>query len=128
MIITKKDNTGRVIAYAEFRLVNETGSPEAQGVYAWINDVWVHESLRTRNRFNSILEHFITSYSKRFPSAKYIYWQRGKHKDRMSLYYVDKIIRRIHGRLKEEERRSERSAAAGTITDTYAVRNKPADY
>jgi len=120
MIITKKDNTGKVVAYADFRLMSETGTEEPQGIYAWIDEVWIHESLRTRNVFNAILEDFIYTYSKQYPCAKFIYWQRGKYKDRMSLYVVDKIKRRIYGR-QTEKRGLERSATAVTNANTYAV-------
>lgn len=119
MIITKKDSEGRVVAYADFRLMSETGTEVAQGNYAWIEEVWIHEPLRSRNVFNSILEDFIYTYSKKYPSAKFIYWKRKKHKDRMSLYVVDKIKRRIYGR--QEKGRHEHSAAASANTNTVAV-------
>lgn len=94
MIITKKDADGRVIAYAEFRVVNEKGTEDADGAYVWINDVWVHEAYRRRNAFNAILKEFLSSCQKRFWWVRFIYWQRGKYQDRMSLYSRDKILRR----------------------------------
>ena len=119
MVIVKKDNTGKVVAYADFRLMSETGVEVAQGSYAWIEEVWIHEPLRTRNVFNSILEDFIYTYSNKYPSAKFIYWKRNKHKDRMSLYVVDKIKRRIYG--KSEKTRHECTTTASATSNPGTV-------
>lgn len=120
MVLTKEDNEGKVIAYAEIRLVNEAGAEQEKGIYVWIHDVWVHKSFRTRNKFNAILEAFIYQAGIDFPWARFAYWTRGKYKKRMSLYSREKILRRsINGKSKEAGHVS--TTAASAITDTITV-------
>jgi len=95
VIITKKDMDGKIIAYAEFKLVDEAGKEHLRGEYVWINQVWVHKAFRTRDVFNGILKNFIAAGARSFPWANYIYWQREKHNERMSLYDKVTIMRRI---------------------------------
>jgi hypothetical protein len=111
MVIVKEDSTGRVIAYAELRLVDELGREQEKGIYVWIHDVWVHKSLRTHNKFNAILEGFINQGKHDFQWAEYIYWQRGKYGKRMSLYSKAKITRRVYGGFTEEARHISSTAA-----------------
>jgi len=120
MVVVREDDDKKVIAYAEYRLVDEKGNEDPKGLYAWINDVWVHNDYKAKDKFNEILEYFIVSEWARFPHVQYIYWTRGKYKKRMSLYSVKKITRRgFYGR--SEETRLHSTTTAGTGTYTAAV-------
>jgi ribosome-binding factor A len=112
MVIDKKDAEGRIIAYAEYRMVNEKGIDDERGEYIWINDVWVHKDYRTRNVFNTILQGFIARQAESYPWAKFIYWQREKHGERMSTYNRAKILRRT----KNGEGQERRTAIDNTYT------------
>jgi hypothetical protein len=122
MVITHKDFDGKVIAYAEFRLVNERGFEDPKGIYIWINDVWVHKSFRTGDKFNEILKGFILSQADKFPWTEYIYWQRGKYDDRMSLYSRVKILRRnINGKEERGIHNSGSATGSGSGSGSDAV-------
>jgi len=121
MIITRADEDGKIIAFAEFRLVNERGADDEKGIYVWINEVWVHESYRSRDKFNSILKDFINSQAARFSWCEYIYWQRNKYDDKMSLYNRSKIMRRtIDGRKAETTRYASTFTYASATADPTA--------
>ena len=116
MVITREDAEGRVIAWAEFRRVNEKGIEDICGDYLWVEEVWVHKDFRTRKGFNDILKAFINTYAAKYPWCQYIYWQRGKYNERMSLYNRAKMLRRtING---QEERT--RVSVTGTAPSTGA--------
>jgi len=121
MVFAKQDNEGKVIAWAEIRLVDETGREDAKGVYVWIHDVWVHESCRTRNKFNKAMKEFIAEGRDRFPQAGFIYWTRGKHGKRMSLYNRKNILRRTRGGRQKEARRLHSTAITGATANTVAI-------
>jgi plasmid replication initiation protein len=91
-IITKKDEEGRVIAYGEFRIVDDYGMEDKYGHYAWINDVWVHEKFRTREGVNMLLKEFIDLKHQRMPWVRWIYWTRKKHGGRMSKYEIRSLL------------------------------------
>jgi len=120
MVFTKEDQDGKVIAYAELRLVNETGAEQEKGIYVWIHDVWVHKSLRTRNKFNAILKDFINQGRDNFPWAEFTYWTRGKYGKRMSLYGREKILRRTNGFTKEAGHVSTATTSSSAIANACA--------
>jgi hypothetical protein len=99
MVLAKKDTEGRIIAFAEIRMVDKAGVDDQRGEYVWINNVWVHEDYRTRGKFNSILKDFINKGAHSYPWVKFIYWQRDAH-DNICLYDRATILRRTH----EQER------------------------
>ena len=120
MVITKKDEDGRIIAYAEYRMVDAQGKDDTRGEYIWINDVWVHKDYRRRNVFNEILQGFIAKQAISYPWAKYIYWKREKHNERMSLYNRTTILRRAKNG-EERGRRTGLCTGTNAHTGTRAV-------
>jgi hypothetical protein len=98
MVLTKKDSEGKVIAWSEWRIVNEFGQECVQGddntdyKYAWINDVWINDTFRSKNSFNAILRSFIKEGRDLFPWLKYIYWNRGKYNRRLSCYEIRRVL------------------------------------
>lgn len=98
MVVTRKNESGFVIAWGEFRIVNALGAecPEGgvkeQYDYAWINDAWVHEKFRSKEGFNMILKEFIKMKHDKLPWVNYIYWTRKKHGGRMSCYEIRRIV------------------------------------
>lgn len=91
MIVTKKDKQGKIIAYAEYLVVDSFGHQCGWGQYVWVNDAWVHKDYKNSN----ILKEFVKKEHAKLPWVKYIYWHRGKYSDRMSCYK----IRRLYGRV-----------------------------
>lgn len=98
MILTHKDKDGRVIAWIEYRVVNKyseecpvSNNPHHY-TYAWINDVWIHERLRSKNRFNILLRRFAKMGLELHPWLEKVYWNRGKYNRRMSCYDIRRLV------------------------------------
>ncbi len=91
MISTIKDEQDRVIAYAEYSIVDIRGDYTLYGDYCFIFDVWVHDKYRRLG----LLKRLLRENRNKHPYVTYIYWMRNKYKNRMSKYEVREVI---HGR------------------------------
>ena len=91
MVVKHYDSNGKIDAYGEFRIVDSEGKEDKYGTWAWINDVWIHPSLRRRG-FNMILRSFIENEHKKLPWVTFIYWTRGKHGGRKSCYEIRRML------------------------------------
>ncbi len=97
MVIDRKDTDDKVIAWVEYRVVNALGAECPEGGlkehydYGWINNVWIHKSYRTKNRFNNILRELTDEAHKITPWVKHMYWKRGKYDWRESCYDIRRI-------------------------------------
>ena len=56
MVITLKDEQGKVIAYTEYQIVNRYGKQCEQGTYAWVNDCWIHPSIERKGTLKILFE------------------------------------------------------------------------
>lgn len=90
MITTLKEDDGRIICYAEWRLVGRSGFDVQHGEYVWIQDLWVHRDFERTKRINRIIDEIIRVA----PSAKYCYFKRGKYGDRMKMFSKEQLERR----------------------------------
>ena len=80
MIVTSKDESGKVIAYCEWRLVGPSGFDKLEGEYVYIADLWIHQSYRGIGILNEIIDKILLIA----PSAKACYFTHKKYGDRMS--------------------------------------------
>ena len=90
MVTTLKDEEGRVIALAEWRLVGKSGFDKVAGEYVWVNDLWVHKEFEKMNRINRIIDEIM----RLVPEAKYCYFKRGKYHDRLKMFTREQWERR----------------------------------
>lgn len=81
MLTNLKDEKGKIICYVEWRLVGPSGLEVPSGDYVWVNDIWVHEDYRFKNKINRIIDEILRG----FPQIKFCYFQRGKYGDRMKM-------------------------------------------
>lgn len=82
MVTVLKDDDGKVISYCEWRLVGKSGFDKPDGKFVWINDVWVHETFRHKNRLGRLIDEVM-----RFvPSATHCYFSRKKYNSRIKMY------------------------------------------
>ena len=109
MIATLKDEQGKVIAYAEYNIVDIKGNYTLHGDYCFIFDVWIHDNYRKQT---GLFKNWLRKERNKHPYVTYIYWTRGKYKNKMSKYEVRRII---HGR------RSGISAATNSTCSTVNV-------
>lgn len=75
---------GYITSYIEYFLVSANGRLSKKGVYIYINDLWIHRSIRSSR---PILQ-FIQEIGEQLKTAKYVYWKRAKHNERFSLYEI----------------------------------------
>lgn len=82
MITSLKDTDGRIVAYCEWRLVGPSGYECENGEYIFVNDCWVHEGFRMKNRINRIIDEIM----RLVPQAKYCYFQRKSKNEKVRIY------------------------------------------
>ena len=82
MITNLKDLSGRIVAYAEWRLVGPSGYEVPNGEYIWLNDIWIHEEYRNMGKLNKIIDEIM----RLVPNAKYCYFQRKDINMKLHIY------------------------------------------
>lgn len=82
MITSLKDSEGKIIAYCEWRLVGQSGLEVPCGEYVWINDCWIHPSVRFRGGVNRIIDELM----REAPTANYGYFQRKDVNDKVHIW------------------------------------------
>lgn len=88
MICTVKDNDSKVIAYMEWQRVGPSGYPVEDGDYVWLTSLWVHPKESGRK----MIKLLATDILEQTPGAKWAYFTREKHGDRMSRRFTRKYI------------------------------------
>lgn len=82
MITKLMDTDGKIVAYCEWRIVGPSGYETPNAEYIWINDIWVHKEFRNTHRVNRMIDEIMRIC----PDAKYGYFQRKNHNDRVRIY------------------------------------------
>ncbi len=90
MITSLKDEQGRVIAYAEWRLVGPSGYEVEDGEYVWLSDLWVHQDFERTKRINRIIDEVM----RMVPNAKWCYFTRHKYTGRKKMFSREQWERR----------------------------------
>ena len=87
MLATRKDEDGRVIAYAEYRIVNQDTTPNELGEYCYCKELWVHPKYERKGTIKDIIK----SEHKKNPTIKWLYWKRTKYGGRMRQYLIERL-------------------------------------
>lgn len=82
MVTTIKDDDGKIVTYCEWRLVGQSGYETPSGKYIWVNDLWVHESVRHTQRVGRIIDEIM----RLVPQAEYCYFQRKDKNIKLRLF------------------------------------------
>lgn len=82
MVTDLKDSEGRIIAFCEWRIVGPSGYEVPNGEYIWVNDCWVHEKYRFKNKVGRIVDEIL----RMVPQAQYCYFQRKDVSDKLHIY------------------------------------------
>ncbi len=88
MVVVHQNKDGFVDAYVDYQIVNELGKNDKDGIYCWVNEAWVHPTIR----FKGFLKYFVRKRYKFHPQVKWIYWTRRKYGERMSMYDITKLL------------------------------------
>lgn len=90
MVTSLKDDQGKIVAYAEWRLVGPSGYEVPNAEYIWVGDMWVHEDYRMMGFVNRLIDEMIRTV----PQAKYGYFYRLRHNSKLRLVKREYIERR----------------------------------
>ena len=101
MLCVKRDTAGRIEAAAEVRLVDDVGTLDPEGRWAWVEQVEVNPGLEAREVFRYIMAYF----ARWMPTAMWCYWVR---KDKTGL-------KTIHGPYSRQ--RIEQNMGKGAMCD-----------
>jgi len=88
MIESIKDNEDRVVAYIEWSLRDKFGLEAKDGIFVWVNDLWVHKDYRHKK----LIRMLSIKIYKRVPWVEHVYWKRHKYGGRKSQYEVKEIL------------------------------------
>jgi hypothetical protein len=84
MIYKRHDSDNRIIGYVIYHQFGPNANFSIDGEYIYVEDIWIHESVRFKNLIAQMVNDVLPNFSK----VKYLYWVRHKYGDRMSLYEV----------------------------------------
>lgn len=90
MITHFKNEEGFIIAYCEWRLVGPSGYETPNAEFIWVNDCWVHPSLRMMEVINQIIDEIMNIC----PQATAGYFQRKDVSDKVKIYKRNNFERR----------------------------------
>ncbi len=82
MIEIVHTDIGEIKAVCEYYVVNEDGSMNDKGLYAWI----VEAEVSPQYRNNGCLGKFVELITKRYPQLQFGYFKRLKYKGRIKMY------------------------------------------
>jgi len=82
LVISLKDNTGRIIAYCEMRVVGPSGYEIQDGEYLWVNDMWAHLEFRKTGIMGRMIDEIMIV----LPQINYCYFQRKDKNERVRIY------------------------------------------
>ena len=91
MISSCKDDSGKVIAYVEWRQVGQSGFDKLGGEYVWLQNLWIHPDFRGKG----LLQEMIADILTKAPDAQYGYFTREKYGHRMSKSFKRSSVERI---------------------------------
>jgi len=94
MIETVKDKQGKVIAYAVYSLRNKFGLEDGNGVFVWVDEVWIHK--KYRKKFG-VLKRLTEQAYLTVPTAKHMYFQRGVRNKHVRQYTKEEIEKHVLG-------------------------------
>jgi hypothetical protein len=85
VLALKRNEDGYIVAYAEYRIVNQDGKDNDKGLFCYIRDCWVHP------KHKGILKELIKQGHEKYPQVIWIYWKRSKHGGRMKMFEIRKL-------------------------------------
>ena len=90
MVAVKYDTDGRVVAYVDYEIVDKDGHWCNNGDYCFVRYLFIHPSVK--NKYT--LKDFVMKEHMRFPSVKWLYYQRQeKGDDKMRCYPITRFYR-----------------------------------
>lgn len=85
MIHTLHTTEDLIYAYVVFRTVDINGKAKNEGLYIYVENIWISNSYRGGEVLKELIEHI--DQHPECKNAKWVYWQREKYNDRVSKPY-----------------------------------------
>lgn len=95
MIHTLHDKEDLIYAYVVFDTVDIFGKWKNNGDFIFIKDMWVHPEYRKKETVLSLYEHIYSH--PQTGNAKQVYWERGKHNQRVAGPYDKNRLLKLGG-------------------------------
>jgi hypothetical protein len=77
------DNEGKVIGAMCWRMCNEKGLMDDNGIYGFVDEIWIWNGTKDGIK---IIREFINRCFSQFPQMQYAYWKRKKYSNRIKVY------------------------------------------
>jgi len=91
MVSALHDKRDRVIAYVDYEIVDKSGNWNQQGQYCFVRHLFIHKSIK--NKYT--LKDFVMKEHSKFPSVKWLYYQKEKANDkRMRVFPILRFYRK----------------------------------
>lgn len=88
MTHTLHTKEGFIYAYTIFRTVDIDGKPKNEGLYIYIEDMWIHDSYHFGKTLKELIK-YIDEHSE-CKNAKFVYWRMDKY-DRIKMFLRDRL-------------------------------------
>ncbi len=89
MLALQHDKDGKIVAYAEYTIVNSKAIPDKNGDYAFVYDTWCHNSVQCKG----VLRDFVLQEHGKFPQVNWIYYYRSKHNNRLKTFNIRRFYK-----------------------------------
>lgn len=91
MVAALHDKDDKVIAYVDYEIVDKDGKWDSNGEYCFVRHLFIHKSIKDRYT----LKDFVMTEHVKFPSVKYIYYERRyKSNSKMRMYPIINFYRK----------------------------------
>ena len=87
MVVTHYREDGFCDAWAEYYIVNQDGSFNEQGIYAFVRELWIHPTAK------QMKAEFIKQEHIKYPQVRWLYFERRKH-NRIRIYPIEWLYKR----------------------------------
>ena len=91
MVAALHDKEGKVVAYVDYEIVDKNGIWCNNGEYCFVRHLFIHPSVKDKYT----LKDFVMKEHARFPSVRFLYYQREEKGDkRMRFYPITRFYRK----------------------------------
>lgn len=90
MLTYLKDRDGKIEAFCEWKLVGQSGYEMENGKYLWVNDLWIHESVRNEGRLGMLIEEIFAVVP---DETQICYFKRSRHSPAIHTYTREQMAR-----------------------------------
>jgi len=91
MLAIRKNEDGYVYAYVDYRIVNQDGTDNKEGIYCYVWNIWVHPKYRRKD----VLKEWLDVERIKFPLVKWLYFKRSKYGGRIRMFDIGRLHEKV---------------------------------